>query len=179
MRIGRPTIIALLAAALLPCWGCGLTPHAFRRLHPSPATERARSVGAGSGSRRVDPQVVPALVGRLEDEDPVVRMAASDELRKRTGKDFGFVAWSPPEERAVAVARWRSWLKAPPMPAETIKAPELPQVAAESSQAARRPARRRRGRAQPPASSPAETATPPPPITTTTAASPGAERAPS
>lgn len=178
MRIGRPTIIALFAAALLPSWGCGLTPHAFRRLHPSPATERARSVGAGS--RQVDPQVVPALVGRLEDEDPVVRMAASDELRKRTGKDFGFVAWASPEERAAAVARWRSWLKAPSMPAETIKAPELPQVAAESSHAARRLGRRRRGRAQPPASPPADTATPPPPITTTTtAASPGAERAPS
>lgn len=178
MRIGRPTTIALLAAALLPCWGCGLTPHAFRRLHPSPATERAQAVG--SGPRQADPQVVPALVGRLEDDDPVVRMAAGEELRKRTGQDFGFVAWASPEERAAAVARWRSWMKAPPMPAQAVKAPEVQRVAADSSQVARRPARRRLGRPRPPAAPPANTATPPPPITTTTtAAPPAAERAPS
>jgi HEAT repeat protein len=146
--------MALLAAAMLPCWGCGLTPHSFRKLQPPAATVRARSVGAGP--RDPDLQVVPALVARLEDEDPVVRLAASEELRKRTGQDFGFVAWASSEERAGAIARWRSWLKAPPMPADSIKPSELPPLPAELSQAARRPARRRRARAQaPPTTTPA------------------------
>ena len=39
---------------------------------------------------------VPALIGRLEDADPVVRLAAHEELRRRTGRDFGFVPWAEP-----------------------------------------------------------------------------------
>jgi hypothetical protein len=85
-----------------------LTPHAFRKLQPTPATVRARST----------PGVVPALVARLEDEDPVVRMTAHDELRRRTGQDLGFVPWAGPQERAAAVARWRSWLQDHPAPAQ-------------------------------------------------------------
>jgi hypothetical protein len=86
----------------------------------------------------------------------VVRLAASEELRKRTGKDFGFVAWASPEERATAIARWRSWLKAPLMPADSIKSPELPPLPTETAQAARRQARRRRGKDQaPPTTTPA------------------------
>jgi hypothetical protein len=136
---------------MLPCWGCGLAPHSFRTLQHPAALVRARSVGLGP--RDSDPQVMPALVNRLEDEDPVVRMAANEELRKRSGKDFGFVAWASPEERAGAIARWRSWLTAPPMPADSINSPELP---AEPARDARRPARRRRGRAQsPPTTTPA------------------------
>lgn len=147
MSIGRPPFIALLALTLLPCGGCGLSPHAFRKLQPSPATVRARQVGAGS--RSADPQVIPALVNRLEDEDPVVRMAANAELLRRTGRDYGFVPWGTPEERTAAIARWRSYLTAPPMPAEAVNAPALPTLAAASSPA-RRPARRRRTRNQPP-----------------------------
>jgi hypothetical protein len=146
--------MALLAGTMLTCWGCGLAPHSFRKLQPPSATVRARSVGASP--RDTASQVVPALVNRLEDEDPVVRLAAGEELRKRTGNDFGFVAWASPEERAVAIARWRSWLKAPPMPADSISSPELPPLPAETAQAARRQARRRRGREQaPPTTSPA------------------------
>lgn len=177
MRLGRPPTIALLAAALLPGSGCGLAPHAFRKLQPTPATVRASSVGS-------DTQVVPALVNRLDDEDPVVRMAAGEELRRRTGKDFGFIAWASPEERAAAIARWKAWLKAPPMPADTIQAPELPRPASNASQASRRAPRRRRSRAQPPPSSspapPAPPALPPPPITANTIpAPPSSEKPPS
>ena len=44
---------------------------------------RARAVGLGR--REPDSQVVPALVARLDDEDPVVRLAANEELRQRHG----------------------------------------------------------------------------------------------
>jgi hypothetical protein len=55
--------------------------------------------------------VVPALVDRLADSDPVVRLAAYEELRRRTGRDFGYVPWASPEERAVAIDRWRTWTR--------------------------------------------------------------------
>ena len=64
-----------------------------------------RSVGLGG--RRPDSQVLPTLIERLGDTDPVVRLAANEALRKRTGLDFGYVAWANPEERAVAIGRWR------------------------------------------------------------------------
>jgi hypothetical protein len=54
--------------------------------------------------------VIPALVNRLDDRDPVVRLAAYEELRQRTGQEFGYVPWASPEERAGAVGRWRAWI---------------------------------------------------------------------
>ena len=114
---------------------------------PAPLV-RARAVGWGRATS--DPQVVPALVARLDDEDPVVRLAANEELRKRTGRDFGFVAWASAEERAAAIARWRSWLTAPPMPAGPIKAPQLPPAAGGDVHRPAAPGRpgARRGKAQ-------------------------------
>jgi hypothetical protein len=160
VRIGRSLAIALLATMMLPCCGCGFKPHAFRNIrHPEPLV-RAQAVG--QGQQEPDSQVVPALVSRLSDEDPVVRLAANEELRQRTGRDFGFVPWANAQDRAAAIARWRSWLTGPPMPVASIQSPELPPLPVESAppQAARRPARRRRLRAkQPPPSSPA------PPVT--------------
>ncbi len=164
MRIGRSLAIALLATMLLPWCGCGFKPHAFRNIrHPEPLV-RARAVV--QGRREPDSQVVPALVARLADEDPVVRLAANEELRQRTGRDFGFVPWAGAEERAAAIARWRSWLAGPAMPAASIQSPELPPpVESAPPPAARRAARRRRGRAR---------AAPPPPT-----APPMTEKAPS
>jgi hypothetical protein len=52
---------------------------------------------------------VPALLERLNDADPVVRLAAHEELRKRTGQDFGYRPWDDRAERAPAIARWQAW----------------------------------------------------------------------
>jgi hypothetical protein len=54
--------------------------------------------------------VLPVLVGQLGNGDPVVRLAAHEELRRRTGQDFGYVPWAPAEERSDAVERWRAWV---------------------------------------------------------------------
>ncbi len=163
MTTRRPLIAALVAGMMLGCWGCGLAPHSFRKIHHPAPLVRARSVGLGD--REPDSQVVPALIGRLDDEDPVVRMAAHEELRRRTGQDFGYVAWATPEERAQAVGRWRSWLTGPPMPAGSLQSPQMAMApVAMSPQAARMQARRRRRRrAQPP---PAMAAIPPPQVAT-------------
>src|SRR5207247_1240576 len=101
--IGRSLAGMLLVLALAPCWGCGLGPRTFRKIqHPAPLV-RARAIGLGEG--RPNSQVVPALVGRLDDADPVVRLAAHEELRRRTGRDFGFVPWASTAERAGAIGR--------------------------------------------------------------------------
>jgi hypothetical protein len=154
-----------LAATALPCWGCGLAPHSGRKMQPTAPVERARTIGQGRGAS--DPQVVPALISRLDDEDPVVRLTASEELRKRTGRDFGFVPWAGAEERSAAIARWRAWLTAPPVPAGSIRAPQLPPAPARSAvQSATRPVRRKRRKAQAPP--PAAIVPPVPPTMETT-----------
>ena len=85
---------------------------------------RARTVA--QDDRRTNASTVPMLVARLEDADPVVRLAASEELRRRTGRDFGYVPWARAEERASAVGRWRTWLAGPPEPAERVRTTGLP-----------------------------------------------------
>src|SRR5438132_5931781 len=93
---GRPYpwwLVGLVASGL----GCGIAPRSFRSLaHPSPIV-RARSVGLGQGVAYE--RVVPALLDRLDDPDPVVRLTAHEELRSRTGQDFGFIPWASPAER--------------------------------------------------------------------------------
>jgi hypothetical protein len=99
--------LALLVVAAHAC-GCAHGPRDFGKIESQAPLTRARAVGLGGA--KTDSQVVPALIGRLNDTDPVVRLAANEELRKRTGRDFGFVPWASDEERSRAVARWRTWL---------------------------------------------------------------------
>jgi hypothetical protein len=128
--IGRRIAKVAWAIALTQCWGCAHGPRNFRKIQNPTPLVRARAVGLGG--RKPDSQVVPALVGRLEDSDPVVRLAAYEELRKRTGRDFGYLPWESPENRSHAVDRWRTWLgqrsvkpdssttPAPPLPGKTL-----------------------------------------------------------
>jgi hypothetical protein len=62
--------------------------------------------------RLPDQQAIPALISKLDDPDAVVRLAAIEELRRRTGKDFGYAPWADDGERTPSVAAWRSWWKA-------------------------------------------------------------------
>ncbi len=118
MRIGRWFADALIVGAVASCWGCGLVPRHFPKMKDPAPVVRARAIGRDD--RQPNVHVVPALVGRLEDGDPVVRLAAHEELRRRTGRDFGFVPWGSPEDRAAAIKRWRDWLAGPPVPAEPV-----------------------------------------------------------
>lgn len=90
--------------------GCGVGPKHFRSLLDNSPLTRARAVGMGR--ELPDSVVMPALIERLNDKDPVVRLSASEELRRRTGQDFGFVAWADAAERKPAVERWQAWWKA-------------------------------------------------------------------
>jgi hypothetical protein len=105
---GRWLGVVALVTILTPSWGCAHGPRRFGKIeHPAPLV-RARAVGLGH--RHPDSRVLPALVDRLGDADPVVRLAAHEELRRRTGQDLGYVPWAGPEERSAAVNRWQTWL---------------------------------------------------------------------
>jgi hypothetical protein len=108
MRLRR--VAPALALGMLGL-GCSLGPRRFRDLsNPAPLV-RARA--AQLGDNLPDAAVVPRLLDRLEDSDPVVRLTAHEELKRRTGQDFGYVPWGEPAERLRAATRWRSWWQGP------------------------------------------------------------------
>ena len=107
-RMGRSIGTVVLAAALAPSWGCAHGPRQFENIEATAPLVRARAVGLSA--KRPDSEVLPALLTRLGDSDPVVRLAAHEELRKRTGQDFGYLPWASPEERSPAIERWRAWM---------------------------------------------------------------------
>ncbi len=89
--------------------GCGIAPKSFARMNDPAGLTRARSVGLGENLPKQ--KVVPALIDKLEDHDPVVRLVAYEELKKETGKSFGYLPWGADNDRAGAVSRWRGWWK--------------------------------------------------------------------
>jgi hypothetical protein len=106
--MGRLAACFLLIAALALLPGCGLAPRNFRKIkHPAPLV-RARAMSLGRG--QPDSAVLPALVKGLGDTDPVVRLAAHEELKSRTGRDFGYQPWGTADERTTAMGRWRAWI---------------------------------------------------------------------
>jgi hypothetical protein len=102
----RRILIGLTLTLLGP--GCGsLTPRNFRAMmHPAPVV---RAGAVGKGDDQPDWVAYPAWIARLDDKDAVVRMAANESLKGRSGQDFGFIAWAEPAERATAVAKWKAW----------------------------------------------------------------------
>jgi hypothetical protein len=108
VRIGRWIGGTALTAAVISCLGCAHGPRRFGKIESPAPLVRARSVALGR--RQPNSQVIPALISRLGDTDPVVRLAAHEELRRRTGEDFGYVPWASPEERSRAIDRWQAWL---------------------------------------------------------------------
>ena len=107
-------LAAAFAVIVIPASisGCGLGPRNFRKItHPAPLV-RARAMSLGYG--QPDSVVLPALLERLNDSDVVVRLAAHEELKRRTGRNFGYVPWGSPEERSSAINRWQAWLAGKP-----------------------------------------------------------------
>jgi hypothetical protein len=120
-----------VSAILTSISGCGLGPRNFRKItHPAPLV-RARAMSQSYG--QPDAVVLPALIGRLNDADVVVRLAAHEELKLRTGRDFGYLPWGSTTERSEAISRWQAWLagkpsgQAPAQPRKSLPRPS-PQV---------------------------------------------------
>ena len=109
-RLRRRFVLALASFGLTTPFGCGVAPKAFSQLGKNPAAiNRARAVGLGEA--KSDDNVVPSLIARLEDTDPVVRLTAHEDLKRRTRQDFGFIPWAESAERAPAVEQWKAWWK--------------------------------------------------------------------
>ena len=104
--ITRKQARILLAMTAVGLAGCAVRPRFMTMGNAAPIV-RARS--ASQGEELPEQTVVPALIARLSDPDPVVRLSAHHALTKRTGKDFGFVPWADQSERDKAIARWRKW----------------------------------------------------------------------
>jgi hypothetical protein len=97
----------LCAFALACVSGCSLAPKGFGGIKKPEPLVRARAIPLGRN--KSDEKVVPSLITSLDDKDAVVRMTASEELKKRSGQDFGYVPYAEPEERAPAVSKWNAW----------------------------------------------------------------------
>ncbi len=98
-----------LAAALLG-GGCSIAPKSFIQANDPAPLVRARALGLHRGLP--DQHVIPSLINQLNDADAVVRMTASEQLKSRTGQDFGYIPWDDERERAPAVAAWAAWWNA-------------------------------------------------------------------
>ncbi len=105
---GRHTLRAVVLALVWPLFaGCTIAPKRFHDVsNPAPLV-RARASTMGDGLPTG--VVVPALLDRMNDADPVVRLTAHEELKQRTGRDFGFKPWDEPQPRAEAMSQWRAW----------------------------------------------------------------------
>lgn len=90
--------------------GCAPAGQSYRAgIQSERPTDRIRAIYKAGELR--DPLAVALLVDRLEDEDEGVRLYAFIALQKITGKRFGYDFAGPPEERARAVDRWRTYVR--------------------------------------------------------------------
>jgi hypothetical protein len=89
--------------------GCTLAPKSFVQANDPAPLVRARAMGLSQSQ----PQsvVMPSLIAKLNDPDAVVRLAAIEELKRRTGQDFGYAPWEDEQGRAQSVVAWQNWWK--------------------------------------------------------------------
>lgn len=89
------------------CAGCSTAPKSFLSMNDPAAINRARAVAFGQSAP--DTTAIPVLIDRLSDDDPVVRLASHEALKKRTGQDFGYQPYNEGDELTAAVSRWQNW----------------------------------------------------------------------
>jgi hypothetical protein len=93
--------------------GCqGMRSRVAPRMEAVDPGERAAAIIAAGNAR--DCRAVPALVDRLEDEDPGVRFFAVLALERLTGTRLGYRSGAPLAERRAAVQEWRKFLASGP-----------------------------------------------------------------
>lgn len=95
------------AFATLALASCSSAPKSFLSVSDPAAINRARAVAFGQ--QHSDAAAIPALIDRLTDDDPVVRLASHEALKKRTGQDFGYLPYAEGDELAASVQRWKQW----------------------------------------------------------------------
>lgn len=96
-----------LALLVLIAAGCSLGPRQFQDVNNQAPLVRARATGLADEVPRAE--FIPELIDHLGDPDAVVRLSSHEELRRRTGQDFGYHPWDNIPEREAAAGRWRVW----------------------------------------------------------------------
>ena len=106
----------LIAGWLLwVCWavgqsGCGWVASGdYVKNISSPKPEVATEAMNKAAQQKSREAIVP-LVGRLYDEDAVIRLSASTALESITGEDMGYQSYGGEVERVAAIKRWEAWL---------------------------------------------------------------------
>lgn len=103
-------LLLAIVAMLVSDFGCQPAGTSYRsEIQSDKPTDRIRAIYKAGESR--DPKAVALLVDRLEDEDEGVRLFAFLALEKITGERFDYDYASPPPMRAIAVSRWRAYVK--------------------------------------------------------------------
>jgi len=71
------------------------------------ANPAARMYAIEQAAKRGDQSAVRDIVQQLDSDDPAVRLLAIGALERLTGQTYGYCHADEPDERAVAIARWK------------------------------------------------------------------------
>ena len=100
--------LLLLACA---CFSGGCTASSAQLRRQMESFDPAKRIDAViQAARRKDASLTPALVDRLDDEDPAVRMYAILALERLTGERLGYSYAAPTGKRREAVDSWRDYI---------------------------------------------------------------------
>lgn len=93
--------VLAICTALMSC-GPAATSGGFDS--PNPA---AKMYAIESAARQGDRSAVRRIVEQLDSDDPAVRSLAIAALQRLTGETFGYRDFDPPDQRRLAIQRWR------------------------------------------------------------------------
>ena len=97
------TLVPLFAATIA---GCAAPPSGFES--PVPA---ARLDAITHAADTKDQRSIPELIGMLESDDPLVRLAAIRTLERITGTTLGYDYAAPDWKRREGVTAWVDWYR--------------------------------------------------------------------
>ncbi len=100
---------------LWACWsvglsGCGWIGSGDYVKNISAAKPEVATKAMNKAAQEKSREAMVPLVGRLYDEDAVIRLSASTALESITGEDMGYESYGGEVERVAAIKRWEAWL---------------------------------------------------------------------
>ncbi|HNO79914.1 MAG TPA: HEAT repeat domain-containing protein [Phycisphaerae bacterium] len=108
-RLRLAIIVLSVGFGLFAGSGCANRVDALsRQLESKDPTQRIHAIHT-IGNDKVG-ELIPALVDRLDDDDPAVRLYTIVALEKLTGERFGYEYAADRLKRQVAVSNWRRYI---------------------------------------------------------------------
>ena len=97
------------AVAVVASTGCANPDSVVGFTEPDTAARMRAIQAAGANG---DMHAIPALISRLDSDDPAERLLASRTLERLTGESQGYEYAASKSEREAATARWVQWYAA-------------------------------------------------------------------